>query len=223
MQPSGRANGLCFDDDGNLWACADELNQLWRISPDKKVDVILDNYAGSLFNGPNDLWISPDGGVYFTDPYYRRDYWTREQSPLPVKGVFYLPPGATKAIRVIEDLVQPNGIIGSPDGKKLFISDIKDKKTFSYKIKRNGKLRGKKLFCKMGSDGMTLDDRGNVYLTGKGVTVFNKKGKQIAHIDVPEPWTANVCFGGADKNSLYITASTSLYKLSMTTKGVGSQ
>ena len=223
MQPSGRANGLCFDDDGNLWACADELNQLWRISPDKKVDIILDNYAGNLFNGPNDLWISPDGAVYFTDPYYRRDYWTREQSPLPVKGVFYLPPGATKAIRVVEDLVQPNGIIGTPDGKKLFVSDIKDKKTYSFKIKRNGELRGKKLFCKMGSDGMTLDDRGNVYLTGKGVTVFNKKGKQIAHINVPEPWTANVCFGGADKNSLFITSSTSLYKLSMTTKGVGSQ
>ena len=223
MQPCGRSNGLCFDAMGNLWACADEKNQLWRISPDKSVEVILDNYLGDLFNGPNDLWITPAGGVYFTDPYYRREYWSREQKPLLVKGVFYLAPAADTAVRVVEDLVQPNGIIGTPDGKKIYITDINDGKTYSYKIKRNGKLRAKKLFCEMGSDGMTIDNQGNVYLTGRGVTVFDKTGEQIAHIEVPERWTANVCFGGKENGTLFITASNSLYGLSMTTKGVGSQ
>lgn len=223
MQPSGRSNGLCFDGQGNLWACADEQNQLWRISPDKKVEVMLEDYDGKLFNGPNDLWIAPDGGVYFTDPYYRRGYWTREQQPLPVKGVFYLPPGANDAIRVVEDLVQPNGIIGTPDGKRLYVTDINDGKTYSYKIKRNGMLRAKKHFCDMGSDGLTLDDLGNLYLTGKGVTVFDNRGRQIEHIDIPESWTANVCFGGKEKATLFITASSSLYGLSMNVRGVGSQ
>lgn len=223
MQPSGRSNGLYFDEAGFLWACADEKNQLRRIAPDKSVEVILTGYDGNLFNGPNDLWIAPNGGVYFTDPYYKRGYWKREQGPLPVKGVFYLPPDRQQLARVAEDLIQPNGIIGTPDGKKLYVSDIKDGRTYSFKIKRNGALRSKKLFCKMGSDGMTIDERGNVYLTGKGVTVFNKKGKKIAHIDVPEAWTANVTFGGKENKTLFITASKGFYAMQMSVAGAGSQ
>src|SRR2546421_12314968 len=75
MQPCGRANGLSFDRKGNLWACADETNALWRISPQKKITVVLTNFQGKLFNGPNDVWIRPDGALYFTDPYYQRPYW----------------------------------------------------------------------------------------------------------------------------------------------------
>jgi len=219
MQPCGRSNGLYFDAAGQLWACADENNQLWRISMDKKITIVLKDMEGKLFNGPNDLWITPNGSVYFTDPYYRRAYWNRDQQPLPIKGVYYLAAAGSPLIRVVEDMLQPNGIIGTPDGKMLYISDINDGKTWSYKIRQNGGLRAKKLFCEMGSDGMTLDEQGNLYLTGKGVTVFDKKGKQIAHIDIPQPWTANVCFGGADRSSLFITASTALYRLKMNIKG----
>ena len=113
-QPCGRANGLCFDQDGNLWACADEKNELWCIRPDGTAQVVVKDYEGKLLNGPNDLWVRPDGGLYFTDPFYQRDYWQRGPAEQPVEGVYYLTPDRQKLTRVIDDLQQPNGIIGSP-------------------------------------------------------------------------------------------------------------
>jgi gluconolactonase len=93
------------------------------------------------------------------------------------------------------------------------VADIKGNKTFAYDIEQDGTLKNKRLFCELGSDGMTIDQEGNVYLTGQGVTVFDKTGKQVEQIPIPEPWTANVCFGGKDKQTLFITASKSLYSL----------
>ena len=118
---------------------------------------------------------------------------------------------------------QPNGIIGTPDGTTLYVADIGAGRTYAYDIQPDGKLSHRRLFCRLGSDGMTINDRGNVYLTGRGVTVFDRTGKQIAHIAVDEPWTANVCFGGKDRQTLFITASTRLYGLRMQVRGVGSQ
>ena len=114
---------------------------------------------------------------------------------------------------------KPNGITGTPDGKKLFVSDIGAGKTYSYDIQPDGMLANKKLFCEMGSDGMTIDEQGNIYITGRGVTVFDKTGQQIDHIDVHEPWTANVSFAGADHRTLFITASKCLYSIRMQFKG----
>lgn len=221
-QPSGRANGLAFDKAGNLWACADEKNELWKIAPDGRVTVMLTNFSGQLFNGPNDLWFRPDGGLYFTDPYYQRSYWKRGPKEMG-EHVYFLPAGQSKPTRVIEDLKQPNGIIGTPDGKLLYVADIGARKTFKYLIASDGSLSEKTLFCEMGSDGLTIDSEGNVYLTGKGVSVFDPSGKKIEQIDVPEGWTANVCFGGADQQTLFITASKSLYSLAMNVRGVNSQ
>jgi len=223
LQPCGRSNGLCFDSRGNLWACADEKNELWRIDPDRKVTVVVKDYQGKLLNGPNDVWVRPDAGLYFTDPYYKRPYWKRGPQEQAVEGVYYLSPDRQKLVRVVEDLKQPNGIIGTPDGKVLYVADIGAGRTYAYDIQPDGTLAGKRLFCKLGSDGMTLDDQGNVYLTGKGVTVFDRIGNQIEHIAVEEPWTANVCFGGKDRQTLFITASKSLYGLRLRVKGVGSQ
>lgn len=222
LQPCGRANGLSFDRAGNLWACADEKNELWRISPDRKTTVVLTNYEGKLFNGPNDIWLRPSGGLYFTDPFYKRPYWKRgpkEQS----ECVYFLAADQKRLVRVIDDLKQPNGIIGSPDEKLLYVADIGAGKTYRYEIQPDGLLKEKKLFCELGSDGMTLDNEGNLYLTGKGVFVFDPSGKQIEHIDVPEGWTANVCFGGKDRQTLFITASKGLYSLRTRVKGVDSQ
>jgi gluconolactonase len=221
-QPCGRANGLSFDRQGNLWACADEKNELWRIDPAGKATVILKGYEAKLLNGPNDIWVQPDGGLYFTDPYYKRDYWKRGPKEMP-ECVYYLSADEKKLSRVAEDLKQPNGIIGTPDGKTLYVADIGASKTYRYSIQPDGSLQNKQLFCSMGSDGMTIDSEGNVYLTGKGVTVFDREGKQIDHIDVPEPWTANVCFGGADRHTLFITASKGFYSLKMRVSGVDSQ
>jgi gluconolactonase len=223
MQPCGRANGLSFDRAGNLWACADEKNELWRIAPDKKVTVVVKEYKGKLLNGPNDVWIRPSGGLYFTDPYYKRPYWKRGDKEQECEGVYYLYADHKTLTRVINDLEQPNGIIGTPDGKTLYVADIAAKKTYSYRIQQDGSLEGKKLFCELGSDGMTIDNQGNVYLTGKGVIVFDASGKKIEEIAVPEPWSANVCFGGKDHRTLFITASKGLYALRMRVKGVDSQ
>jgi len=222
-QPCGRSNGLCFDPQGNLWACADEKNELWKIAPDGAVTVVVKEYQGKRLNGPNDLWIRPDGGIYFSDPFYKRPYWDRGPMEQDGQHVYYLAPDHKTLTRVLTDLRQPNGLIGTPDGKTLYVADIGAKKTYAYDIQTDGSLTNKRLFCEFGSDGMTIDNEGNVYLTGKGVLVFDKTGKQIAHIEVPEPWTANVCFGGKDRRTLFITASKSIYTLRMRVSGVGSQ
>jgi len=216
----GRANGLYFDKNGNLLACADLNNELWSIDMQGNVKVLVKDYKGKKLNGPNDLWEDPKGGIYFTDPFYKRSYWNRGPMEQDGKHVYYLRPNRKRLIRVADDLVTPNGIIGTPDGSLLYVADLGDKKTYVYEINKNGRLPNKKLFCSMGSDGMTIDNEGNVYLTGRGVTVFNPAGQQIEHIDIDAGWTANVCFGAKDRHTLFITAQKSLYSLEMRVKGV---
>lgn len=219
MQPAGRANGMCFDSKGNLIACADDKTALWSIAPDKQVTVILNEYKGGILNGPNDVWVRPDGGMYFTDPFYKRPWWSHSKMPQDGEHVYYLSANRKELIRAVEDLKQPNGIVGTPDCTKLFVADIGAKKTYAFDIQPDGKLQNKRLVCEMGSDGMTVDVEGNLYLTGRGVYVFDPKGNQIEHIEVPEPWTANVCFGGADKKTLFITASKGLYSIRTQVRG----
>lgn len=220
LENAGRSNGMYFDAKGNLITCADEQNELWSIDKNGKVSVLLKEYAGKKLNGPNDLWIHPNGDIYFTDPYYQRPWWARTQPEIEGQKVYYLAKGKTEAVPVIENLVQPNGIVGTPDGRTLYVADIRGRKTYQYAIKDNGSLSEGQLFTELGSDGMTLDNKGNLYLTGKGVTVFNPDGKQIAHIDIPEKWTANVVFGGKKLDKLFITASEAIYVLDMKVRGV---
>jgi gluconolactonase len=221
MQPCGRSNGLYFDKEGFLWACADEKNELWKIGQDKNITVIPGMFQGKAFNGPNDLWITGKGGIYFTDPYYQRSWWDHSSMPQETQCVYFLKPDHKTIIKVAEDLVKPNGIVGTSDSKVLYVADIGGKKTWSYSINTDGTLGNKKLFCEMGSDGMTIDKKGNLFLTGNGVTVFDKEGRQIGNIAIPEKWTANVCFGDADGKGLFITASTGLYRLRMKAGGAG--
>ncbi|MEM7374874.1 MAG: SMP-30/gluconolactonase/LRE family protein [Bacteroidota bacterium] len=218
MEDAGRSNGLYIDHEGNLLACADLHNQLWKISPQKEVSILLKDWNGKRFNGPNDLWIDPEGGIYFTDPFYKRKYWDHEEKEIEQERVYYLSPDRELTV-VADDLVRPNGIIGSPDGQYLFVADINDGKTYKYQIQADGSLTNKTLHVNMGSDGMTLDSKGNLYLTGKGVTVVNPKGEKIAHIPVDQGWTANVCFGGKKRKTLFITAMNSVYTLDMKVKG----
>ncbi len=220
MKPSGRSNGLYFDNDGNLLSCADEKNELWSIDHEKNVTVLVDNYEDKLLGGPNDLWIHPNGGIYFTDPLYDRPWWKPTENRIQERRVYYMPVDKSGIMIVAKDFVMPNGIIGSGDGKTLYVADIGDKKTYVYSINEDGSLSERRIFCELGSDGMTLDNQGNVYLTGNGVTVFDKTGKQIKHIEVPEKWTANVTFGGPDQNILFITAMDSVYTLEMAVNGI---
>lgn len=218
LQPAGRSNGLYYHRQA-LIACADEHNQLWRISLDGRVEVLVKDYQGKLLNGPNDAWVHPDGGIYFTDPYYQRSYWTRQSPEQDRQAVYFVRSDGSGLRRVEEGLVQPNGIVGTPDGRTLFVADIRDGKTWAYDIEPDGSLSSRRLFCELGSDGMTLDERGNLYLTGKGVTVFDRHGRRLGNLEIPEPWTANVCFGGPGHRTLFITASKGLYGVEMKVAG----
>ena len=212
---SGGANGLYFDKKGNLLACEGGGRRLVSIDPNGNVTVLADSYQSKKFNSLNDLWIDPRGGIYFTDP----RYGNRDGMEQDGEHVYYLSPDRKKVIRVINDMVRPNGVIGTPDGKLLYVTDHGGKKTFVYTINKDGTLSDKKLVVSEGSDGMTIDNEGNLYLTTNAVLVYNKKGEKIETIEVPEG-PANVTFGGKDKKTLFITARTSLYCIRMRVKGV---
>ncbi|WP_108823491.1 SMP-30/gluconolactonase/LRE family protein [Dysgonomonas sp. Marseille-P4361] len=221
-ESSGRANGLYFDRKRNLLSCSDAENEIWSFDKKANHTVLISDFRGNKLNGPNDLWVHPNGNIYFTDPLYARDYWTRAPKMQQDGENVYcvLMSEEASVIEVVTDLEKPNGIVGSPDGKHLYIADIKANKTYIYDIQKDGTLKNKKLFAPLGSDGMTIDSERNVYLTGKGVTVFNSSGTQVYHIPIDENWTSNVCFGGKNMNELFITASKGLYRLRMNVKGV---
>ena len=218
LDKTGRANGTFFDQKGNLLTCSDENGEIWKINEDGVAEVLTTSFEGKRLNGPNDLWVDENNGIYFTDPLYVRDYWKNFKQEIPEKNLYYR--NSDGKIIKLDTFTQPNGIVGSQKLKKLYVSDIDANKTYVYDIQGDGKLTNKKLFCNLGSDGMTLDNLGNLYLTGKGVTVFNKNGEQIHHISVPENWTANVTFGGENFSTLFITASKSIYTLKMNVSGI---
>ena len=221
MKPAGRANGLAFAPNGDLIACADGENQLWAISPDRTVRALVKQYEGESLNGPNDVWVRRDGALFLTDPLYERPYWKGGVARRRGHDVFFLSADRKTFRPVATDLKQPNGIIGTSDGRTLYVSDIDAGRTYRYRAAPDGTLRDKTLFCAQGSDGMTLDDAGNVYLTGKGVTVYDRTGAKVETIAVPEPWTANATFGGRDRRTLFVTASRGVYTLRMRTRGAG--
>jgi len=220
LDKAGRSNGLFFDNKGNLIACADENNQLWSINKKGKHSVMVDQRNGKLLNGPNDVWVHPNGDIYFTDPLYKRNYWTRDPEPQQDGEHVYLWKSKEKELVLLESgVVKPNGIIGTPDGKNLYVADIGDRKIYRYDIQADGSISGRRLAAPMGADGITLDEKGNLYLAGNGVTVFDPQGNKIAEIPVREGWTANVTFGGKDRKMLFITAGDAVYGLNMNVKG----
>jgi gluconolactonase len=214
-EQTGQANGLYFDKDGNLLACEGGNGRVTSTSKDGKVTVVADQYDGKRFNSPNDLWIDPKGGVYFTDPRYGRE----DDLPQDGKHVYYVLPDRSKVIRVTTDLTRPNGIIGTKDGKTLYVADHGSSKTYSYKIQDDGTLADKKEFAPSGSDGVTLDEKGNLYLTTEHVDIYDPSGKKIETITMPQV-PANVTFGGPNRDMLFITARTAVFGVKMKVKGM---
>ena len=207
------ANGLFFAEDGSLYACQGLAKRVAAYTADGSGSSSLaKRHDGKKFNKPNDLWIDGKGGVYFSDPNYGNPEHTQDG-----EHVYYIPPGG-EVIRVADGFKRPNGLVGTPDDSTLYIADIGDKKIYRYAIQSDGTLKEKKLFCESGSDGMTLDRQGNVYLTAGSVKVFDPKGGQIANLKFPES-PANVVFGGKDRKTLYVTARTGFYSLEMAVSG----
>ncbi len=211
---SGKANGLFFDAKGNLIACEGGSRRLTSIALDGTVTVLADSYQGKKLNSPNDLWVDPKGGVYFSDPRYGQDPEIEQDG----FHVYYLPPGGKDLVRVIGDLVKPNGVLGTADGKSLYVADAGDGKTYVYKIQPDGSLTDRKLAAPVGADGMSLDEKGNLYLARNAVQVYGQAGEPVTQIAVPEA-PANVCFGGKDRKTLFITARKGLYALKMNVRG----
>jgi len=244
LQGTGRSNGMAFDKKGNLIACADMHGELWSIDRHGNHKVLAKNYKGKLLNGPNDVWINPvTGGMYITDPMFPRDYWdagdprrqgwppTHSEQAATGKGgyVYYLAPGSNKLVRVTtEDMGWdsdgwPNGIVGTPDGKKLYVNKWKDDNlggTWVFDIKLNGKLGNMRKFIDMGGDGMSMDERGNIYISNSlGVTAFDPKGKKI--FNVPTGGATNNVFAGRNEKLLFITGPVDgVTSLKMSVKGV---
>ncbi len=231
LENTGRSNGMAFDKNGYLITCADMKGEIRRIAPDGNQEVLVDNYQGKRFNGPNDLWISPTGGIYFSDPIYPRDYWaeddprrqgwppTRSEQAETGKGghVYYLAPGAKEAVRVTtmaewDSDSWPNGVVGTPDGSKLYVSMwTEDSKagTFTFDVAADGSLSNMKRFVQSGGDGMSMDERGNIYISNLfGVEVFDPSGQNILTITTDaddKKGSTNNVFAGPDGKTLFIT------------------
>ena len=213
-EDSGRANGLRFDLDGRLLICEMGRRRVTAVDVDGTVTVLAERYNGRRFNSPNDLWVDPSGGVYFTDP----RYGATDDLELTGNHVYYIAPDRQTVVQVTTDLVRPNGVVGTSDGSRLYVADHGGGRTYTYDIDSDGRLRNRRLFVAQSSDGMTLDARGNLYLTGDDVTIYNRGGNPVGSIAVPEP-PANLAFGGVDGTTLFITARTSLYAVEMTVTG----
>jgi gluconolactonase len=208
---SGGANGLFFNELGNLLACEGSNKRIVSIDPSLKVTVITDSFGGKPYNEPNDLWISPSGNIYFTDPVFTG---TQTQDGLNVYCVM----AATGAVvKVISDLVKPNGIIGNSSGTLLYVADYGASKIYKYSISSDGSLGNKQLFASVQADGLTIDNDGNLYTASNEVLKFNTNGVLLKRFQVPGTIT-NLCFSKAATERLFITTHTGLYiaKLGLT-------
>ncbi len=209
---AGGANGLYFDAAGNLLICQGANKRVVSIDAVGGVTVLADRYNDAPFNKPNDLWVAPSGGVYFSDPLFGVGSKTQDG-----EHVYCVSADRTSVTRVISDMVRPNGLIGTPDGKTLYVADYGAGKVYRYSIGSDGTL-SETLFASVTCDGMTLDNEGNVYMASDAVVVYDSSGRLIERIEVPEQPT-NLTFGGADGRTLFITARTTIYTLGMSVHG----
>ena len=213
---TGGANGLYFDDAGNLIACERENGRIVSVSPQTNISAVTSSFGGNRYNEPNDLWIDPDGGIYFTDPVFFTN-----QVPQGGEHVYYITPDTSSVVRVVSDMVKPNGLVGTPDGATLYIADWGAGVVYRYAVGGEGALSGKTAFASVKCDGMTMDSEGNIYLTEDAVLVYSPAGVLLEQLAVPARPT-NLEFGDADRKTLFITTDDGcLYSIRMRVQGAG--
>jgi gluconolactonase len=216
-EPSDGANGNTFDSRGRLYTCESQTRRVTRTDKKGNIEVLAEKWEGKRLNAPNDIVVRKDGHVYFTDPMFGKQADTKE---LDFRGIYHITPkGQLELVARTPNL--PNGLALSPNGKILYV-DFSDERTVrAYDLDRNGRASNERVLIKGIEgvpDGMKVDEKGNLYVTAKGVAVYSPEGKLLATIEVPES-PANCAFGDPDLQSLYITARTSLYRVRLNVKG----
>jgi len=217
----GDPDGSTFDRNHRLISTASVLRAIIAVEPDGKYRVLADKYDGKKFNSPNDVVLGPDGALYFTDP--TLDLVKGEKQEIPFQGVYRLANDGTVRL-LIRDLEQPNGLAFSPDGKRLYVDDTQQRDIHVYDVGANGDVTNGRLFGKEEGnggvpDGMKVDVKGNLFVTGpSGIWVWDPEGHHIGTVVVPET-PANLAWGDADYQTLYLTAKTSVYRLRTKTRG----
>lgn len=204
--------GMCMGQDGLLYVCANKWHRIIAIAPDSTVVSFSDSCEGMRLNSPNDCWVAPDGGVYFTDPRYVPLPEPIEQ---PGYHVYYLTPDRSQIIRATRDVAMPNGIAGSPDGSRVYVTDTGDNQVFVFSVMPDKTLGGKRLFAPDGRDGLAVDDKGNVYVIVEfGVAVYSPDGREIDRLALKETPT-NVVVTGRDRHTLSITGRKNVYQIAI--------
>jgi gluconolactonase len=224
----GDPDGNTYDRQHRLVDCASVLRAIIEVTPDGKYKILADHYEGKKFNSPNDVIVGPDGALYFTDP--TLDLVAGEKQEMPFQGVYRLGvTGSDKGnVRLLtKDLTQPNGLAFSPDGKRFYVDDSEKKDIRVYDVAADGTLTNGRIFGEEPPrgkhegvpDGMRVDKDGNLFVTGpKGIWVWDAKGNHLGTIVMPEQ-PANLNWGDKDYRTLYITATTSVYRLETKTRG----
>jgi gluconolactonase len=225
-KPCAQSNGLAWDRQGRLLVCQHATSTLTRTEADGKSTVIASHHDGKELNSPNDVVVKSDGSIYFTDPTYGRNEYYGKPRPVQLgfRGVYRVAPDGKLAL-LADDFAQPNGLCFSLDETRLFVNDTDRQHIRVFDVKPDGTLANGRVWAETkgagqgAPDGMKIDTEGNVYSCGPGgIHVFDPQGACLGVINVPE-YTANFCFGDDDFRSLFVTASTSLYRVRVKVPG----
>ncbi len=219
----GDPDGNTFDREQHLIDCASVLRAIIEVTPQGKYRVLADRYEGKKFNSPNDVIVGPDGALYFTDP--TLDLPVGEKQETPFQGVYRLAPDGSVRL-LTKDLTQPNGLAFSPDGKRFYVDDSQQRNIRVYDVGPDSSLQNGRIFGEEPGgnkdgvpDGMKVDRNGNIFVTGpKGIWIWDASGHHLGTIALPEQ-PANLTWGDRNYDTLYITATTSVYRLKTKTQG----
>ena len=227
-KPCNMSNGLTYDRQGRLLACEHATSQVTRTESDGRIVPIATHHAGKQLNSPNDIVCKSDGGIYFSDPPYGRAkfYGVERPQELDFQGVYRVGRDAKSTELLVDDFERPNGLCFTRDERRLFVNDTARKHIRVFDVKPDGGLSGGAVWAETAGDapgapdGMKLDSAGNVYCCGPGgIHVFDPDGRLLEILEVPE-YTANFAWGDDDYRSLFVTASTSLYRIRRTIAGL---